>query len=377
VLGRAALFGCALAFAACTEQVLLDDLVRDAGPTNVLPQKDGPYAPPASDVACICGGYQSLSFRARTAQLIIALDHSSAMLASFDANNNRGQAAATALMYAVTNSQSLVNFGYEQFPADASDQAYQDCQRNTCCAGSVIAPSPNNLEKLKGAIVCGNPQSSPCPSPGYDTASNAALGKVRDYYNKAKNSQWIDHRYVLLVTAAEPSCSSLSDAAAACSDASDAAYDLGNMGVGIAVLTVGYKPDTRSSCLVGISKTGSLQTLPPGIEALSTGISMSDLSNKVNTFVGALARTTCTLDIQVPPPSQAQLQVQIGNSQIPQIDSPDQNGWYYENPSTRATITFAGTSCDQLVTAPAKDLYMGYWYSTCGGPSSPCVSPRP
>jgi len=171
VLRRAAGFGLALLLAACTQQVLLTDM-WDAGP-DLAPARDTSFYPP-SDAAC-GNTYVPLYYHSRAAQLLIVLDRTSPMQDSFG-GTTREAAAENALVNAIATYQSKVKFGFEQFPADSSDKAYSDCQRNGCCAGSVIvAPNNNNGTALTGAIQCGDPQSTPCPSSSNDTPSYAAL----------------------------------------------------------------------------------------------------------------------------------------------------------------------------------------------------------
>ena len=362
MLGRAVLFGIALALAACTQQVLLDD-VWDAGAGDAPDAKDGPGGPPQGDAGCAY--YAKSTYSARAAQLVVALDRSSAMEAAFG-GSTREDAAVTAILNAVGTYQSHVQFGYEQFPADSSDRAYADCQRNSCCAGSVIVPPQINAGlSMSGPLGCGSPQGNPCPAPTYDTASNAALAKVRDWLKKAPQSN--DDRYILLVTGSEPSCSSFPDSNSACADALGAASDLGAFGVKIVVVAVGYQPDANS-CLVAISLTGSKQSLPPGTDALYLASSTSSLNSALSSFVGAVARTACTLDAsEWPPPSQAQLQLSLGGSPVPKVDSPDQNGWSYEKNSNRTTITFTGTACDQFLSSQQDQVTAYYTCSLCGG----------
>lgn len=363
MLRHVAGFGIALALAGCTEQVLLNDVLDDAGAGGAADAKDGTGGPPQIDASCAY--YAKMTFSARAAQLVVALDRSSAMQGSFS-GSTRQDAAVTAILNAVGTYQSHVQFGYEQFPADSSDGAYSDCQRNSCCAGSVIVPPQIYAGlSMSGALECGSPQGRPCPSSSYDSASNAALAKVLDSFKKAPQSN--DDRYILLVTGSEPSCSSLPDGSSACSDAVAAASTLGSSGVRIVVLAVGYQPDDRS-CLRTISLTGSKQPLPPGTDALYVASTTSSLNSALSSFVGAVARTACTLDAsEWPPPSQAQLQLSLGGSPVSKVDSPDQNGWSYEKNSDRTAITFSGTACDQFLGSQQDHVTAYYTCSLCGG----------
>ena len=363
MLGRAALLGIALAAAACTQQVVLED-VWDAGGTDLPVLKDGPLSP-TSDAAC--GSiYLSLNYRARAAQLMVMLDRSLSMQSSLG-TTTRESASESALIGAISKYQSKVKFGFEQFPADGSDKAYAACQHGACCAGSVdVEPQYNALNSISGPLECSDPFNSPCPTPGNDSVSSAALAQMRDYY-KSKYPPSSDDRYLLLVTASEPSCSAYPDDAEACTNAIAAASDLGNLGIRIVVLSVGYQPKA-GSCLVRISQTGSSLSPPADTTSLYSPSSVGALNSNVTEFVSAVARTGCTLDSNDVPPSGAQLVVSMGNStsSIPQVDSTDQNGWSFAN-SAHTSITFSGTVCDQYVNSQYTNISVGYTCSTCGG----------
>ena len=361
MLRRAAVLGIALWLPACTERVILNDLGDGGGP-DFAASKDAMFFTPG-DVPC---GTVSLhvDYVPRAAQLVVLLDRSNSMQSSF-AGTTRQDAAESALVNVVATYQSRVKFGFEQFPPDGSDRAFTDCPRNTCCAGSVgVDPQPNAYKRMSGAINCGEGQNLACPAPTYDSASYAALAQVRDYF-KSKNSFTDDDRYVLLVTASEPSCSAQSNSDDACKDALSAASDLGGLGALVVVVSVGYQP-TPDSCLYRISQTGSSLLPPANTSTLYAPSNLYGLNTALTEFVSAVAETGCTLDsYDPPPPAEAELKIYIGNNQNP-IPQDGQNGWSYANPD-RTSITLSGAACDQFVMAQTNQISASYSCSTCGG----------
>jgi hypothetical protein len=374
VLRHVAGFGFALCLASCTDRILLTD-TWDAGP-DLAPPRDAYYFPP-NDVGC---GNTTVHprYTARAAQLLIMLDRSSAMQSAF-AGTTRENAVESALLDAISAYQSKVKFGLEQFPADSSDKAYGDCQRGSCCAGSVKAelqPQNNNYTTLSGAIECSDPQFYPCPSPTADTPSYAALEKVRDYY-KSKYPLLSDDHYILLVTSSEPSCASLPDGTDLCAKALSAANELGTAGVRLFVLSVGYTPDA-GSCLVRLSGIGSSQDLPDGTVSLYAPSTLKDLESTVANLAVAAAHTSCTLDsIDLPPPTPARVSVSIGQSDISQVDSTTKDGWSFLD-SAHTSIVLSGTACDKWVGSKESQLSASYSCSTCGGSNAcPWLQPYP
>lgn len=367
MLRRAAVLGFVALAAGCTQEIVLEDmpdaLYRDAGAT-----KD--TAPSGGDDAW-CARWEPLDYEPRVAQLVIVLDRSLAMQTAFG-GTTRAEAAESALMDAINKYQAKVKFGFEQFPADSNDKDYGECQRNSCCAGSVIPTNWNNGPKISGSLQCGD-FGSPCPYPSSETASHVALQKVRDFYYKERVPLEEDNdHYVLLVTASEPYCFSSSDA---CEQALDAADELGEIGIRVLVLSVGYQP-TSSSCLARLSKTGSKLAVPSGLKTLYTLSSVSNLNAAVAEIALALAKTTCTMESSdTPPPDDATVKISVGRTSIPQVDGTAQSGWSFAN-AERTRIVLSGASCELFVYS-WDSVSAGYSCSTCGGsPACPNSSSR-
>jgi hypothetical protein len=364
MLWRAAAIGLTFALAGCTKTIVLQDM-WDAGTSDRGDARDaggGMDGHMWNDFDGQCGShYVNLNYYPQAASLLVLLDRSSAMQAAFE-TTTRQAATETALLSAIKNYQGKVKFGFEQFPADPTDRAAANCPHQTCCAGSVgIEPDYNALNSIKGPIQCSDPVSSPCPSPTADSPSYAALANVRDYY-KSKLGLSGGGRYVLLVTASEPSCAA-DVGTDECARALSAASDLGGMGVQLLVLSVGYQP-VSGSCLVKLSQTGSSQPLPSGFNTLYVPNTIQDLSNEASAIALGVARSGCTIDEPAPPPEQAQVVVSIGQNQIPQADT---NGWSFSN-FTRTSITLSGSACDQYLSSPPDvRLFVEYQTCSCGG----------
>lgn len=357
MLRRLGVLGLFWLLAGCTEQVMLADL-WDGGERDAPAGKD---TSPASDADPRCGWYAPMAFTSRGAQLLVALDRSSVMQASF-AGSTREKATIDALLAGMSSYQTRVKFGFEQFPADSADNN-ADC-RSGCCAGSVrTKPGYNTMGSIRDALKCSDSGWPPCPPASYDSGSNAALDMIRNYYGGRSYDH--DDHYVLMVTAAEPSCSSMSSNDA-CSKALDAANALGDLGARIVVLSVGYQP-TVGSCLVRISKAGSPLAAPKDMSTLYVASSQDGLASFTRELFAAVAETACTMDSNDPAPSWAQLIVSIDNSPpLPQLDGGSGNGWSFAN-SARTTIRLTGTACQQYLSTANSTVYAGYTCSKCGG----------
>jgi hypothetical protein len=357
MLRRAGLLELALFLAGCTEKVLLDDVVRDGGPSDLPVAMDSSWSP--GDAACGLK-YKPLYYQPQKPQIMVLLDRSACMQTSFD-GGTRESAAQNALINVIQTYQTRVKFGFEQFPADKTES---QCQSGTCCAGSVsVDPILSNLAWMSSSILGNDPRGASWPS--LDSPSHRALAVVQDYLSANSNSSTDapDDQYVLLVTASEPSCTAETPDAC-CTSARNAASALGNSGVRIVVLSLGYHPD-KKSCLYQISQIGPSLQLPANTKAPYLVNNNDDLTTTLTNFVLAVAQTACTLNTTTPPPSQAQLSVSIGLNPIQQTDGNDQDGWYFANPD-RTSIKFSGSACDSYVHSQ-DSLYIAY---TCCGAST-------
>jgi hypothetical protein len=365
VLRRAAVLVFATLLAGCTQDIVLQDL-PDASDRDAGTKKD--TAASGGDDAWCAPGWQWLGYEPRVAQLLLAFDRSAGMQTAFG-GTTRAEAAESVLMDAINKYQAKVLFGFEQFPADSTDPSYGECQRNGCCAGSVkVKPNWNAASSISGPLQCGD-FGFPCPYPSYETASHAALQKIRDFYEARVPLKEENDHYVLLVTGSEPYCSSLPASNDACEQALDAANELGELGVRLVVLSVGYQP-TSNSCLVRLSDTGSKLSVPVGMKTLYTPSGVSSLNAAITEIALTVAKTTCTMEFSDTPPDDATLVISVGQTLIPQVDSTSQNGWSFAN-SAHTRIILSGSACDLFVYSREAQFSAGYSCSRCGG-SPPC-----
>jgi len=229
----------------------------------------------------------------------------------------------------------------------------------------VVDPNLNNLKTINNALQCSDSSYPPCPTPTNDSPSSAALAKVRDYF-KAHREQSNEDRYVMLITASEPSCTGEGDA---CDSAVKATNDLGDLGVRVVVLTVGYQPGP-GSCLKRLSDVGSSLTPPHNLGTLYPTSSQSGLASALSQFVAGVAEASCTQDsLDYPPPDGQTPTVSIDDKSVPQVTPTNDDGWSFAN-SAHTTITLSGSACEQWISSSSSKLYVNYSCSTCPGPNA-------
>lgn len=367
MLRRAGLLGLAFTLAGCTEQVLLYDVAQEAGASDRGDAKDASW--PTSD-AIFCRQpvqYFLLNYQSRTPQIMVLLDRSASMQNPFDVGT-RESVVQNALINVIDSYQTRVEFGFEQFPADTTESP---CQPGTCCAGSVsVSPNVSNLGRMSNSILCTGPHYTDCVVASTDSPSYAALANVQEDKSFYSTDNPTEDRYILLVTSSEPSCAA--EGHEVCTSALKSATDLGNNGVRIVVLSVGYQPSQASSCLYEISQTGSKLPLPANTKALYAAESSYELTNALTEFVSAVSRTACTLDFTTLPPSQAELSVSIGgNYPVLQTDGNTQDGWSFANTTNHTSIRLSGSACEYYMTTQYP-IYIGYTCSPCDGAANAC-----
>jgi len=376
MLRRAACVGLLGALAGCsTDVVTLHDL-WDASISNPNPNPN-PDAGPGwgrderwSGLGCKEQS-RSVKFTPQTPELMIVLDRSSTMQTALPGSASKQAAVQSALSDAIGTYQSHINFGLELFPSYENERA-GDCRSSCCAADPAVPPQPNTLDAISGFLLCSDQQG--CQTSAVDSPSHKALEQVQiSYSTRSKTSSWNDNpftsAYVLLVTSVEPSCSAETSGPEVCQAAKTTAGNLAKLDIPVVVLSVGYSAESNSSsCLVQLSKVGTVSPMPSNVPRLYTASSYNDLKEDLSTLLAPLARKSCTLTTTDFVPDYATPGVGIGDTTIAQDAS---NGWSFT--WSRAQIKLSGSACDQYVKSPqGTSVQMAYTCSTCADASNPC-----
>lgn len=371
MLRRAAWVGLLGTLASCSKDtVLLNDVwdaaisVQDSGSGGGREDR-----PPWPGPGSCKSENRSPRFDPQSPDLMLVLDRSSNMQATFPGAATRQAAVQSALSDAISAYQSRINFGLEVFPGDTNDRN-KDC-RSSCCAGAPIAPQTNALDAIGSSLLCSDQQG--CQTGSSDSPSQKALEQVQACLaDRARSSSWTDpphSAYVLLITGAEPSCSADLSGADTCGTARTIATNLGKMDIPVIVLSVGYPADSNpSSCLVQLSNRGTVSPMPSNVPRLYISDSSNDLKDDLSTLLSALARKSCTLTAVDWVPDYATLTVSVGDTTIAKDAS---NGWSFG--WDRSQIRLSGSACDQYLKSPQGTLvHVTYTCSTCADAANSC-----
>jgi hypothetical protein len=351
-LGRRLILRLAILAGGCAPQTVVLNDVSDSGTADSPPAQDAvaDATAPSVEVGCM-PKYITAYYWPQPTEMMIVLDRSSSMQQPFS-GTTRATAVQNALLPAVNDYQSKVEFGLEQFPG-------WQCQTGTCCSRHVLDPTLGS-SGIGDAIKCVDTRGIGCSMPSADSPSHMALAAIQQYFKAKWSGDAV--RYVLLVTASDPSCSG-QDPGNACDIARQATSDLINDHTTVIVVNVGGSQPDKTSCL---SHVGQVVGSPP-----YSPVSTLELTTVFNQVISNAASSACTLTTYQPPPGDVEPTVSIGNKSVPHDSL---QGWSYAN-TARTSITLAGNSCDEFLNASARDnLSLVYSCSPCASGPTACPS---
>jgi hypothetical protein len=258
-------------------------------------------------------------------EVILALDRSPAMSASFG-NTTQIGAAQDALMEVVTKYQrQIVSFDYVEFPF-----ADFNCSQNYGCCVSQVAPiDPRSFKNMLHRCDGGG-----CPASS-ERPTGQALGACANYYSSQFGSGSAK-RYVVLVTDGPPTpdCS-VGNGAAGCRETTIVRDLRAISGVPVetAVVVLGNLDDP---CLSDIATFGGWGTNPPFYYSAATP---DGLATTLNSVIGAMVTDACHLDLGGSPDNPNQVVLLLNGAIIPRGD-----GWQFDD-SSHTHITLSTSAC--------------------------------
>jgi hypothetical protein len=361
MLRRIACVGLLVTLAGCRDTIVLYDGVVDAAASGVADagwQRDDWMFWPDPNCKIV---RKSPSFSPQWQEIMIVLDRSTNMQATFSGSTSKLAAVQGALYDTIGAFQSRVAFGLELYPGDANGKS-GGCYHNSCCAGDPsVYPQPGARNNISG-YFCSD---QGCDSTSADTPAHKALERVlNEWYKNRSGWGGQSSAYVLLLASSEPFCSADPASSDSC-PAKSQATSLANLDVPVVVLPVGFDPRSNpSSCLVQISNQGVVP-MPEGTQRLlPSPSSYNSLKETLNAFFKAVARRSCTLTVYDVIPESATTTVTIGTSPALVKDDPD--GWSFDGPD-RSQIKLSRAACDQFIASSQANISINYTYCTCDG----------
>jgi hypothetical protein len=334
------------AFAGCRQTVVLDTGGGSGQDGSAGGETGGFFDHDAFDWC------ESLSPIPRASDVVIAVDHSTAMQMPFGAGT-RLDSIQQQLLPLVQSYQMVVLFGYLEFPG-----SLQSCQGGGtggvvgCCAGDVYGPIPNAFPLIESEVTpaCDASNGSPACIPFAQRPTAEALSRARQAYMDLGFDQSGRNRYVLLLTGGEPTCAPDGTPGSACMAARSEASKLINLPSGVKTVVVAIGPELASSnCLdlIALSGGASLQNEPKYYLARTP----TDLAQILSGIVGQIAQDACHLDLPRQPQGGTDgVGLFINGMQIPRGGN---DGWDFDNGSP-FKITLRGNACTTLLAGPGE-----------------------
>jgi hypothetical protein len=324
------------ALSACAQTVVLEQAAPDGGVSTG--NKDGSAS---TDGRCFPSQGNKLPFEMQTAEVIVALDRSTAMNTEIGGGMTELSAVLNTLISQVSGYGTLIRFGFVDFPDDLGT-----CP-NGCCVSPLYEPPPtvnmSNSGFFEGAAyTCNTPNvmgmgSLSCPT-GSQRPTAAALASCLSYYQSPQTSS----QYVLLITDGEPS-GGCGDARGDCQDAEDQVRALSALGVQTIVIDLGAQ-SMPGDCLHDFAAQQGANGAPYYYFTDANG-----LGDTFKTVADAIAAEACTLTLTTTPDDPSLVSVSFGGAQIAHDPT---SGWSFAGSTT--AITLNGPACQNLIDSRNK-----------------------
>jgi hypothetical protein len=310
---------------------------------------------PSGDANC---QNQPFSVLAPPPDLLIVLDRSGSMAQDVTGSNCQGMGGrggggrgsncgatskwsqvTTAINSVVAMTETKINWGIKFFGNDM-----------TCgvTAGATVPPAPMNAQAIADAIA------APANQPGSSTPTAAGVLSAGEYLTTLSQTD-TNPKFILLATDGQPNC------AAGVSNTTD---DMGAIDSVTTVKTMGF-----STFVIGIATAGgagdatlSSMAMNGGYPLMGGATQYYSIMNSADLIaaLGAIQTVTmgmCTYPLGTPGDQADMNKVSVTVDGVPSPKD-DANGWHYD-PGMKS-ITFTGTTCDQLMAGTLKNVQVLY-----------------
>ncbi len=300
-----------------------------------------------------------LPYATKTPDVIIAFDRSSSMRDDFGGMGTRYTVERDILVPLVTMYEFLIRWGYEEFPIKGT------CPGGLKCCGDAVSVDP----AFMNAAAVNAKINTALEGSAIQTATPLALKYIREFYAGFKDG--IKDRYVLLSTDGEPNCSLAGEQAGlmcVAGTCTGPCYEAENeikmmAGMGIKTIVLGLATG-NSNCLNMLAMAGGA-VRPGGPPHFYPAGDPGSLRMHLEAIVGGIARPSCIIDLNSPPPNPDLVAVFLDGGQVPR-DPTKMNGWEYSSPSMKQ-ITVYGSYCRKVESFAVRQIGVQYGCPPCGG----------
>lgn len=326
-------------------------MVPDAPREYVSSTDGGLGAGPSADANC---QNQPFSVAALPPDLLIVLDRSGSMNEDSSGMgcmgmggrggrnmgcgmNSKWYQVTTAINNVVAMTEGTINWGLKFFGNDMACGV---------TAGATVPPAPMNALSISNAIA------DPANQPGSSTPTQAGELSAGEYLNTLTDP---NPRFVLLATDGQPNCAAgvantTDDMAAIESVATVKTMGFPTFVIGIA--TAGGMADMTLNSMA-MNGGYPLTTGTTQYYSVSTTAQLMDALAKIQTVTTGM----CTYPLEMPGPEADPTKVTVTVDSVPSVKD-DANGWRYD-PGMKS-ITFTGTTCEQLMAGTLKKVQVLY-----------------
>jgi len=346
-----------------------DSTARGDGGGDRPSGADAPTGP-----AMPCGTDAAVDLDPSDVDVLILFDGSESMGVGFG-SGTRYSVVADVLSQLVDDYQGRIRFGFAQFPG--ADSLCSDSTVTGCCVGTPMVPvALNNGAAVRAAL------NQMLPLAG-NTPTALALQFAHAYF--ARLGDKVAKRYVLLATDGLPSCtlsgmlsSSQPDDGSevisdACQDAVGQVQALGVDKIQVLVLAVGAEltgdPSGPPNCLDLMARQGGMPQSGSG-RGYYSAASPEALQLTLEQVFGGVEKTSCLLELDLPPGSNEPVAVYLDGQQIPYNPN---NGWDFDpvgDAGAESRVRIVGEYCDQIQQFRYSKIQAKFGCSPCDEPGS-------
>ncbi len=317
----------------------------------------------------VCGETTTpIGYSPRTPDVLVAFDHSGSMRMEFGGGGGTRLSVEQAILRdLVMRFQDRIRWGYEEFPINV---LFMDCRPGGikgCCAAPVaVAPDFMNYAAINKAMApCGMPGPKQCGDIREGTPTADGLRVCREFYAGFKDG--IQERYVLLSTDGEPTCGIAGSGSASPCDGAEAQVKM-LAAQGVKTIVLGVSDEVSASpCLNRLAVAGGAPR-PGGPPHFYPGSDPALLRQYLEEIVRGIAKPSCFIDLDNPPPDPTKVAVFFDMAQVPR-DEMRKNGWDFVPGGARpmTKIQIFGSYCTMLEGFEVKDINVRYGCPPCGG----------
>ncbi len=254
--------------------------------------------------------------------------------------NSKWSQVTTAINAVAAMTETKINWGIKFFGNDMMCGV---------TAGATVAPGPNNAAAIAAAIA------APANQPGSSTPTAAGELSAGEYLASLAATD-TNPKFILMATDGQPNCLAGNSQMTDDMGAIDSVATVKAMGFPTFVIGIATTGGPGDATLSSMAMNGGYPL--PGTTQYYSIMNTADLVAAL-TAIQTVTMGMCTYPLTTPGDQADMNKVSVTVDGAAKVKD-DPNGWRYTDPTTKTSITFTGTTCDQLMAGTLKNVQVLY-----------------